>query len=1384
MEEIRANGRSREARPPISRGAVARTATLVFVVLSLVFLVLAPAQAHAGQIRQLEGEFGSVVEPSFVNPEGLAVDPTSGDLLVIDAGAGTISRWNPDGTPADFSALGINVIDGKGPGDATPQEELLFGPPGEVQVAVDSSGGPTDGNIYVTQAAAHLVDIFASSGEYVGQLTAADSTEFGEVCGVGVGADGSVFVGDFNGSDIHEFSPSTTVPSNSDFTADFELASVCTVAVGSGGSASGVFGAQLAGSVYRFDSDSRQRQYAVTDNVGTTISVAAATGHLLVAVGPEVIEFEAPGAGGASRISTLTAAGAVQGVAAAGFGDRLYLSREGSSNIDVFGPPLPVPTVAVSPVSDPIATKASLRGTVNPEGEALTECFFEYGPTNAYGEVAPCAEPDAAEVGSGANPVEVHADLAGLSPRATLHFRLRAANPNGVETSADEAFETTPDVFTHPATSISDVTATLNGSVRPEGSSLTACEFEYGSTTAYGSSVPCLPAAGAIPVDFEPHAVKADLQGLSRGATYHFLLVTEGPGGRSAGEDLSFVSHGDPRVLDQYASEVETERATLDARVDPSGFPASYRFEWGPTPAYGHLTPAVGELFLGPSGTPAVADAEIDGLSPATKYHFRVVVTTHCRSAEPQSACVVTGSDQTFGSLDAAGLPDGRAYELVSPADRGPLATTAENVVLTKLQFPYQVAGDGSAASFVLAPGASGTKSGGEVTYASHRTEGGWRSSELTPPVTGRVTSSGNYNAPSIYDYLSPDLGCGVVSTTLPLTADTPPRTVEEGGANIYRRNRAGEYTLITETVPSNVAEVRTGINAFFVVGASPDCGRIFFETAFQYEGAGLGGVGRELYEWDESGVPRLRHVGFVPGPSGEQAVPVGAGSGDASLGGEGRGARNFAEAVSADGSQVTFSGLRLMGGDPAEVGKVGVFVRKGGSTVDITRSETSTPDGGATYQVASTDGRRVFFIARYGLAANGSSQGAAGCLVGSAAVSASGEGCDLYEYDFAKPEGSRLIDLSVDEDSADEAGAGVAGIVAGSADGSHVYFAALGQLGTGGGRGYAENRAQGSYNVFLAHGGECSFVGTITARDAQHDLIEYSLGTTGIIGWVARASADGTHLAFESSLDLGGYEGGGVRQAYLYSAETHRTDCVSCLPGGGVPIGNGVAGALGPLATAQSQANYANPPRIISEHGDRLFFETRDRLAPGAITGNRNIYEWANGTIHTLASGEPATILEGGPVQYGAVEYVGSGRDGDDVFIAAPGGLTSQARDDRRALYDLRVGGGFPAEAGQPTPCDALTANGCAGAAPPPPTDPAVVTSNFSGAGNPKPGRPGCGKGRRAVTKDGKRRCVKRHQRKQRHGRAASHRRRHSRPKAKRHRHEASGPASKGVVK
>lgn len=101
-------------------------------------------------------------------------------------------------------------------------------------------------------------------------------------------------------------------------------------------------------------------------------------------------------------------------------------------------PPPSPPSVVTGSASGISTTGATLNGTVNPNGNDVTDCHFEYGTDTSYGRSAPCS----ALPGSGSSPVTVSAVLTGLTPGTPYHFRLAGANVGGTGTGSDATFRT------------------------------------------------------------------------------------------------------------------------------------------------------------------------------------------------------------------------------------------------------------------------------------------------------------------------------------------------------------------------------------------------------------------------------------------------------------------------------------------------------------------------------------------------------------------------------------------------------------------------------------------------------------------------------------------------------------------------------------------------------------------------------------------------------------------------------------------------------------------------------------------------------------------------------------------------------------------------------
>ena len=94
-----------------------------------------------------------------------------------------------------------------------------------------------------------------------------------------------------------------------------------------------------------------------------------------------------------------------------------------------------------------------------------------------------------------------------------------------------------PGAVTLAATSITTSSATLNGTVNPDGYATTA-QFQYGTTSSYGTSTSVQSiGSGASAVN-----VSANISGLSAHALYHFAVAGTNAAGGGSGSDLTFTT--------------------------------------------------------------------------------------------------------------------------------------------------------------------------------------------------------------------------------------------------------------------------------------------------------------------------------------------------------------------------------------------------------------------------------------------------------------------------------------------------------------------------------------------------------------------------------------------------------------------------------------------------------------------------------------------------------------------------------------------------------------------------------------------------------------------------------------------------------------------------
>ncbi len=223
---------------------------------------------------------------------------------------------------------------------------------------------------------------------------------------------------------------------------------------------------------------------------------------------------------------------------------------------------LPPPVVGGLPASGVTQFAATLDGTLQ-TGEGLANYRFEYGSTTGYGSVAPIPDgytPITNET------VHVSQPIQGLQAGTTYHYRLVVSSPGATEVKGpDEMFTTlpipAPGVETGGASGVGVGSATVVGAVDPHGWDTTYL-FQYGTSTAYGSSWPTVQVDMGALEGLQPVVVK--IPNLLPSTTYHYRLVASNGGGTSYGADGTFTTG-------EYPAQVIQEPVVLQTLLVPSG---------------------------------------------------------------------------------------------------------------------------------------------------------------------------------------------------------------------------------------------------------------------------------------------------------------------------------------------------------------------------------------------------------------------------------------------------------------------------------------------------------------------------------------------------------------------------------------------------------------------------------------------------------------------------------------------------------------------------------------------------------------------------------------------------------------------------------------------
>jgi hypothetical protein len=402
---------------------------LVVVVVLCAGVAFLAAPALAAAAPALLSSFGSFGE---TRGQSIAVDQStggvsSGDVYVYNHAG--IFKFNSLGEPVAFSNGGGHEIRGvEGASE-----------PAEFEVAVDSSAGPTKGDIYFATGEDHEgfgVNIYSSEGEKLGELTEAAGAPWGEPCGVAVDAAGDVYVGLWAaglGAHVNEYTPAGGIVSDADYSGSLSgLDEVCNVAVDSEG---GVYAVTYTGgpvmkyAASQFNKKEEPAVGTLVDEHGFTLAVDPVNNDVYVDEGSQVSVYEASGATPVFLESIGAFSGSF-GVGVSGLSGDVYVGGGSTGEIDIFGAPVPgAPSVDSEWATDVTGSSVQLHGEVNPH-TLSSSYYIEYGVTSAYGQRTPVSGADPVlEAGFTDRAVVQH--VQGLAPGSTYHYRLVAHSSFG-----------------------------------------------------------------------------------------------------------------------------------------------------------------------------------------------------------------------------------------------------------------------------------------------------------------------------------------------------------------------------------------------------------------------------------------------------------------------------------------------------------------------------------------------------------------------------------------------------------------------------------------------------------------------------------------------------------------------------------------------------------------------------------------------------------------------------------------------------------------------------------------------------------------------------------------------------------------------------------------
>jgi hypothetical protein len=664
--------------------------------------------------------------------------------------------------------------------------------------------------------------------------------------------------------------------------------------------------------------------------------------------------------------------------------------------------------------------------------------------------------------------------------------------------------------------------------------------------------------------------------------------------------------------------------------------------------------------------------------------------------------------------LSSVGLPDCRAYEMVSPAYKEGYP------VLTPNSGSYSANGDeGIVYSLGNLAGAEGSAESLEEpeSYSVTRTSAGWRLSALNPPLSQFVVE-----APLAAEV---DTGLTLWDQHTPLQST---RTND-----LYIRSATGVYSLVgplREAKASNEGEASNVISPEELprVDATTKDYEHIVLFAYIAESEGWPSFdhtsGSSLYEYSGTGNKQPILVG-VTGPKRSESLIRTCGT---LLGGGVSRHGSSYNALSANGEAIFFTVEPCNTAQSAEIYERlhgSIVSKEAASTIDVSESECSGcgAESGKNFEGASENGERVFFTSTQKLTSEAVDGTAGGSAVeegvgGCSKIPAGKDGCNLYEY-VSAPGGGRGHLQTV-------ASGEVLGVAGMAEDGARVYYVSRNDV-PGAGKGPRETEPRAGDNNLYVYDTETEKTTFIATFGEEGE--DFMWGKIFGVKPVEVTGNEGQFLLFVSQTQgLVPGDTSEFTQLFEYDAETGELERLTKGENDYNENGNAVSTGIFPesisnIAQWLGEADYKTTTNRlnISEDGHTVAFETGGQLSEKAVSaahGCTSVYEFH--TAGKLSEGSTHLISDGLDVQpdkglgCGAVFLAMDASGANILFTTADELVPGDTDGVQRDLYDAREDGGFPSPVSA-----AACEGGCEGVVSVPPVFGAPASASLTGSGN-----------------------------------------------------------------